>query len=57
MCLMVHLALIHIKPTMGRSAVDLTALIGGSGAPGECGSQPFESYLLKQSLHQHPLQT
>ena len=30
-----------------EGAVDLTALIGGTGAPGECGSQPFESLFIK----------
>ena len=30
-----------------EGAVDLTALIGGTGAPGECGSLPFESLFIK----------
>src|SRR5436190_1165547 len=30
-----------------EGAIDLTALIGGSGLPGECGSQPFKSLFIK----------
>jgi hypothetical protein len=48
MCLMVHLAVLHtIRLQWVEGAVDLTALIGGSGSPGECGSQPLNTLFIK----------
>ena len=48
MYLMVHLAVLHTTALqLVEGAVDLTALIGGTGVPGECGSHPFESLFIK----------
>jgi hypothetical protein len=37
-----------------EGAVDLTALIGGTGSPGECGSQPFETLFIKTKSSAEP---
>ena len=48
MYLVVHLAVQHIPALQFvEGAIDLTALIGGTGLPGECGSLPFQSLFIK----------
>jgi hypothetical protein len=52
---MVHLAgTTYAALQFVEGAVDLTALIGGTGSPGECGSQPFESLFIKTKSSAEP---